>query len=35
LGAEAVGSSPEELAALVKEYETFGKLIRELGITAK
>jgi tripartite-type tricarboxylate transporter receptor subunit TctC len=35
LGAEAVGSSPEELAALVKkEYETFGKLIRELGITA-
>jgi tripartite-type tricarboxylate transporter receptor subunit TctC len=35
LGAEAVGSSPEELAVLVKrEYETFGKLIRELGITA-
>jgi len=29
------GSSPEEFAALVKkEYETFGKLIRKLGITA-
>jgi tripartite-type tricarboxylate transporter receptor subunit TctC len=35
LGAEAVGSAPEELAVLVKrEYETFGKLIRELKITA-
>jgi tripartite-type tricarboxylate transporter receptor subunit TctC len=34
LGAEGVGSSPEQLAALVKrEYDTFGKLIRELKIS--
>jgi tripartite-type tricarboxylate transporter receptor subunit TctC len=34
LGAEGVGSSPEQLAALVKrEYDTFGKLIRELMIS--
>jgi tripartite-type tricarboxylate transporter receptor subunit TctC len=34
LGAEAVGSSPAEFAALLKrDYETFGKLIRELKIS--
>jgi tripartite-type tricarboxylate transporter receptor subunit TctC len=34
LGAEAVVSSPAEFAAMVKrEYDTFGKLIRELKIT--
>ncbi|MGL5115829.1 MAG: Bug family tripartite tricarboxylate transporter substrate binding protein, partial [Beijerinckiaceae bacterium] len=35
LGAEAVGSTPEEMAAFLKaESDKWGKLIREAGIKA-
>ena len=36
LAAEAVGSTPAELAAfLAKESETWGKLLKEQGIRAE